>query len=146
MTGWLDKFLALPPAERATLLRALVWLPVIALQLRLRGFDTASCNARSVAATPDGRAPDPRATARLVATAARHGLHRGNCLSQSLTLQRLLARQGVAVELRIGARRAGEKLEAHAWVEHDGRPLNDGADVAQRFPPFDLRMPLPPLV
>lgn len=146
MTGWLDKFLALPPAERATLIRALVWLPVIALQLRLRGFDAASRGARSINAAPDGRAPDPRATARLVATAARHGLHRGNCLSQSLTLQRLLARDGIAAELRIGARRAGERLEAHAWVEHEGQPLNDGADVARRFPPFDLRTPLPPLV
>jgi hypothetical protein len=145
MTGRLDQFLALPPAERATLLRALVWLPLVALQLRLRGFDAASRVARRVGARSD-RAPDPRATARLVATAARHGLHRGNCLSQSLTLQRLLARNGIAAELRIGARRAGEKLEAHAWVEHEGRPLNDGADVAQRFPPFDLRSPLPPLV
>ena len=145
MTGRLDQFLALPPAERATLLRALVWLPLVALHLRLRGFEAASRVARRISA-PKIHAPDARATARLVATAARHGLHRGNCLSQSLTLQRLLARDGIAAELRIGARRAGDKLEAHAWVEHAGRPLNDGADVARRCPPFDLRAPLPPLV
>ena len=83
----------------------------------------------------------------MVAIAARHGVHQGNCLSQSLTLQRLLARHGVAAELRIGARRAGDRLEAHAWVEHQGRPLNDSADVAARFPPFrELHAPLPPLV
>lgn len=146
MTGRIDKFLALPPAERATLVRALVWLPLTALQLRLRGFETVSRAARTVAAR-DGRAPDPRVTARLVGVAARHGLHRGNCLSQSLTLKRLLDSHGVASELRIGARRAGAGLEAHAWVEHDGRPLNDSPDVAQRFPPFrDLQSALPPLV
>ena len=147
MPGRLARFLELPRAERALLLRALVWLPLTAAQLRLFGFDAASRAARGPGATPAVAPPDPRATARLVAIASRHGLHAGNCLSRSLTLQRLLGRQGIASELRIGARRAGAGLEAHAWVEHDGRPLNDGADVAQRFPPFHgLPAALPPLV
>lgn len=128
------------------LLQALAWLPWIALQLRLRGFEAVHRASRPAAAR-HADAPDPRATARLVGIAARHGLVRGNCLSQSLALKRLLDRQGIPSELRIGARRAGAALEAHAWIEHEGRPLNDGADVAARFPPFqDLTSALPPLV
>jgi hypothetical protein len=145
MAGRLAKFLALPAAERAALVRALIWLPLTAAQLRLSGFEAASRSIQAVRA--GGRTLEPRVLARLVAIASRHGVVRGNCLSQSLTLQRLLRRQCIASELRIGVRRAGAALEAHAWVELDGRPLNDSADVAQRYAPFDgLASALPPLV
>ena len=46
----------------------------------------------------------------------------GRCLSQSLVLTRLLARRGVETQLVIAVR-PGERLAAHAWVEHDGVPL-----------------------
>jgi hypothetical protein len=44
------------------------------------------------------------------------------CLTQSLTLTRLLARRGIESKLVIGVR-AGESFAAHAWVEHEGVPL-----------------------
>jgi hypothetical protein len=44
------------------------------------------------------------------------------CLMQSLVLTGLLARRGIASSLVIGVRPA-EEFGAHAWVEHDGRPL-----------------------
>lgn len=44
------------------------------------------------------------------------------CLVQSLVLSRMLSARGIASTLVIGARsRLG--FEAHAWVEHDGRPV-----------------------
>jgi hypothetical protein len=142
--GRLAKFLALPAAERAALASALIWLPLTAAQLRVFGFETARRSVQSVRA--GGATLEAVALARLVSIASRHGLARGNCLSQSLTLQRLLRGHGFASELRIGVRRAGAALEAHAWVELDGRPLNDRADVAQHYAPFDgLASALPPL-
>jgi hypothetical protein len=44
------------------------------------------------------------------------------CLMRSLVLLRMLARRGVVCRLVIGVR-PGEKLGAHAWIEHDGTPL-----------------------
>lgn len=117
------------------------WLPLTVLALRLGGL-------RGPSRTAGVRAPTlpPERIAQLVALASRHGLARGNCLSQSLTLQRLLG-DDAATQLRIGARRGPAGLEAHAWIEHEGRPLNDTADVAQRFTPFPaLPSALPRLV
>jgi len=60
----------------------------------------------------------------------------GNCLSQSLALARLLRRRGVTPTLRLGVRLAGPTFDAHAWVEHNGRVLNDTQDVHTRFTPL----------
>lgn len=46
------------------------------------------------------------------------------CLMRALVLLSLLSRRGVAGELVIAARPSErESLDAHAWVEVDGRPL-----------------------
>jgi hypothetical protein len=44
------------------------------------------------------------------------------CLSHSLVLVALLARRGIDSSLVIGAR-SGPDFAAHAWVEHQGAPL-----------------------
>ncbi|MHB8525656.1 MAG: lasso peptide biosynthesis B2 protein [Candidatus Acidiferrales bacterium] len=74
---------------------------------------------------------------RIVDAASRHGLVRGNCLSKSITLWWLLRRRGIPVRLRLGARRTGDQFEAHAWVELDGRVINDSEDVRTRYSPFE---------
>jgi hypothetical protein len=38
--------------------------------------------------------------------------------------------------LRIGIRKHGDRLEAHAWVELHGAVLNDTRNVGERFAPF----------
>lgn len=48
----------------------------------------------------------------------------GRCLMRSLVLTGLLARRGISGTLIIGVRPAPE-FTAHAWVEHEGRPLLD---------------------
>lgn len=45
------------------------------------------------------------------------------CLVQSLVLSHLLARRGVASTLVIGVQPGADVLDAHAWVEVDGRAL-----------------------
>jgi hypothetical protein len=60
-----------------------------------------------------------------------------NCLDRSLCLWWLLQRQGWAPDLRIGVRKVEGVLEAHAWVEEAGRPLNDFPDVHLRYAAFE---------
>jgi hypothetical protein len=40
-------------------------------------------------------------------------------------------------DLRIGVRLIEGRLEAHAWVEYQGKPINDTQDVSERFAAFD---------
>ncbi|MEI9849746.1 MAG: lasso peptide biosynthesis B2 protein [Sphingomonas sp.] len=61
----------------------------------------------------------------------------GNCLSRSLALWWTLARSGVPTSLCIGADRHAGTFRAHAWVEHQGVPLNAGRRVHRRFAAFD---------
>jgi hypothetical protein len=45
----------------------------------------------------------------------------------------LLERRGFNAQLKIGVRKSGGDLEAHAWVEYFGKVLNDSQDVACNF-------------
>jgi hypothetical protein len=76
-------------------------------------------------------------TGALVNAAAHRILGPDNCLTRSLYLWWLLRRRGVRCELRIGVRMVDGALEAHAWVEHDGIPVNDRDDVGETFGAFD---------
>jgi hypothetical protein len=67
----------------------------------------------------------PVRIAELVAIAARALPRRPGCLAASLALQSILRRRGVASALRLGVRTVGTELDAHAWVEADGRVLFD---------------------
>lgn len=82
-----------------------------------------------------GRAEEVETRARAVSSAARHV--RASCLERSLLLWYLLRRQGVAAELRIGVRKAGSALQAHAWIEVDAQVLGDMADDGMHFTPFE---------
>lgn len=48
----------------------------------------------------------------------------GACLARSIAAQRLLARDGVAADLVIGAAKHDGRLHAHAWLECDGLRLD----------------------
>jgi hypothetical protein len=74
---------------------------------------------------PTARAETAERIARLVAIAAHYGPYRATCLRQSLSLWWLLLRRGIPAEIRIGVRKEGQELHAHAWVEHAGRALSD---------------------
>ena len=64
--------------------------------------------------------------------AARRGVFRPKCLVRSMALHRMLERSGIhGSVIRIGVRREGDALLAHAWVEHMGVTLIDSPrDVA----------------
>lgn len=73
---------------------------------------------------------------RMEEAAARNMFFSTNCLEQSLVLWWLLRRRGIAADLRIGARKSGQRFEAHAWVEFCGIALNSGGEEHLHFAPF----------
>jgi hypothetical protein len=73
---------------------------------------------------------------RLVRAAARHHLYPMGCLRQSLVLQSLLARRGIRTDLRMGVRKEGQRLSAHAWLECAGRPIGEAESISLCFAPL----------
>lgn len=72
----------------------------------------------------------------LVNRTAHHVLPPNNCLTRSVYMQWLLRRRGIAAVLRLGVQLEDGQLLAHAWVDYAGTPLNDSADVAERYRPM----------
>ena len=136
-TSSLKRLADLPPRERLVLARALVLLPIAAAGLRTLGLKrTQALLVPRLDSRSSGHGVDPARIARMVQIAARRGPLRAKCLSASLTLQALLARAGLASELRLGVRKRGTLLEAHAWVEHAGVALMEPEGVHGRFSAF----------
>ena len=72
--------------------------------------------------------------ARAVDRAARRGVFRPKCLVRSLALHRMLERSAIRGSvIRIGVRRDGDELLAHAWVEHRGITLIDSPSAVAVF-------------
>lgn len=125
MKSRLRKLLALTREERRAL--ALAWAYLLVSDLALRILPLPRVERLLSRLSTRRREPglSPGRLAQLTGIAARHHLRPMVCLPQSLALQALLRRQGLSAELRIGVRRAGGKLQAHAWVEHAGSPLGE---------------------
>lgn len=82
-------------------------------------------------ATLDGRA---ERIASAVDRASRRGVFRPKCLVRSMALHRMLERSGInGSVIRIGVRRNGDELLAHAWVEHQGVILIDSPAAVAVF-------------
>jgi len=138
------KFLRLSWPERGLFILVLYLLPIIALALRLMGLRRTQAILMRLAPAPRPLGEDLENTryqqthviARIVRAAANHSPYRANCLKQSLVLWWLLRRKGTEGDLWIGVSKAAGGMQAHAWVECGGRPLNDHEDVTLRFTPF----------
>jgi hypothetical protein len=136
------KFQALNPAEQRAFLQALLLLPGAALTIKL--FGPRSCwrlaarlrAPNQLILDTDAAREQAKLTAKMVRAAAGHGIYKANCLPQSLVLWLLLRKVGIIAEIRIGARKVGEQLQAHAWVEQGGVALNEHTEVVEAFPPF----------
>ena len=126
--------MALPPAERAALLRA--WVLLFVVELALRAGAARPLIRRVEACEPIPRpGPSVERLGRLVDLATRAVPFPVTCLGKALVVGWLLARAGVVLRLRFGvARRAGH-LEAHAWLESGGEPIF-GLDACDAYVPL----------
>jgi hypothetical protein len=116
---------------------ALAALAAVDIAVRTGGIARALALADRVSAPPSGRAADDGIiglTAHRVATAAAFYPRRARCLEQSLALFILLRRIGVAADLKLGAQTL--PFYAHAWIEVDGRPINESAGRLEQLVAF----------
>lgn len=99
-----------------------IWLDYLHIRVALRRVqlprlvERVQANSR----TRDAALLEPRRLGRIVHRALKVGPIRPRCLTSSLVLLKLLAKQGTPGELVIGLPRAGESVIAHAWIEVDG--------------------------
>jgi hypothetical protein len=128
----------LPAPDRGDAVVAAALLPVFWLAVRIPGFPVL----RRPPGGPEPQAMDAaeaeraRALGRIVNAAALRAFGPGQCLTRSLALQWMLRRRGIASQLRIGVRRDGAGLSAHAWIEYAGLPVNDGESVGTDYAVF----------
>lgn len=142
--GKLAKFSALTWPERRIVFMAMLWLPWFWLGLRVFGLRRFQARLQQPLAEAGRRLAldDAMTMGKLVNIAARHAPCPVTCLTRSLLLDRMLRRRGVSSRLRIGVRLTAGVLDAHAWVEVDGVPVNDRPEVGEQFAPFsDLPSP-----
>jgi hypothetical protein len=143
ISAW-QGFCRLSSLERGMFFRGVLLLPLVAFALRFIGLRDVE---RLLALQAEGKQAQTEMAGRrwwvadqarrMTEAASRYGIMRGNCLSRSIVLCHLLRQQGIDAVINIGARRNGPAFEAHAWVELDGRTINDSPDVRRRFAAFD---------
>jgi hypothetical protein len=131
-------FLSLSWAERLALLRTLFLLPLVVASLRLLGFrrTAALLVPAASSARPRTDLAAAQTLARIVHGAAPWSALPANCLPRALVLCRLLRRQGLQAELRLGVGKPDGQFAAHAWVEHDGHALAEPENSARAFAPL----------
>ncbi len=134
----LRQLVALPTTHRRLLFRALVLLPVARVALATFRFETLHSWAhrrysRAHTSTPDWQTVEAAAWA--IDRSAR--VVGGRCLAQAMVGEWLLRRRGQPATLRVGvAKDGGGSLDAHAWLEVDGRAVVGGVEQMQRYARF----------
>lgn len=129
MSYRLQQWRQLPPHERWQVLVLMATLPAISLALRVFGYvrtrrwlEHRSRHAapRVADATDLGLA---ERYAQLAAIAGRHSVVKTTCLRQALAVHAWLRRRGLRPEFKLGVDKSQARLDAHAWVELEGRRL-----------------------
>jgi hypothetical protein len=122
------RFLRRPLPEQRLLVRTLAWTLLYSVWLRISSARRAAAALR---ATPPGTtsAPGGPTVAQIVwaVTAVAAHVPGTACLAQSLVGRRLLLSAGYPAQIRLGVRNEGT-LEAHAWLEMDGKVLLPTSD------------------
>ena len=132
---------SLGPADWLSLGEAWLALAAARAAVRFRPLpkllrDAADVNASTAAAPARDPRPEIERLQRLVRIAARYRLSPATCLPRALALRAMLRRRGIPAALEIGVRKDGERLRAHAWLVHDGRPIGEPEEVAAEFVPL----------
>ena len=134
----LKKAWQLSVSDCLLLVQAVGWLAVVEAGVRLLTLKALlgileGSSRRSEFNRYEGPVKSDRA-AYLVQLASRVDPFGATCLKKALVLYALLKRRGLDVKLVIGATKAGEKLDAHAWLEHQGRVII--GESSERYAPL----------
>lgn len=115
-------------------LRAWVWLLVFDFVLHTWTFGAVRRLAvRTLAPAPANPAREIARCLQAVERARVYHLYPMTCLRRSLTLQKLLAGQGVKADLRIGVNKNDGVFAAHAWIEAGGEIVGERELVEEQY-------------
>ena len=136
------KFLSLSTADQSLLLKSAFLLGTITLGLRALSFQTMQ---RLLIGTRQKTVgvyhPDQPSASRIVwaVRVASRYVPAATCLPQALAVRILLKQQGYPARLHIGvAKVESAQLEAHAWVESQGRVVVGNLDDLSCYTPLPL--------
>ena len=136
----LRKFLHLNKRDRQLLFSTALLLGMIKLGLWLHPSLILRRLGVGMTQTPDELHPDRDSVNRVVwavEVVSRYVPGGVKCLARALTTQALLSRRGYLSQLRIGvAKNEQGNLEAHAWVESQGRVVIGGLRDLARYTPL----------
>jgi hypothetical protein len=153
MSTW-HKFWRLRRRDRTLAVQAAAIIIATRVGLRAFGFQRWKSTLARLSSSKSARQPEyhsrmrgdsthsPSDVARVVSGVARNLFFHPTCLERSMGLWSLLRRRGFDAELHIGARKADERFEAHAWVECGGGVLGDAGDEHLRFSTFSDSHPV----
>ena len=134
---------SLSKSDRGLLMSGFCLLPIVAASLKTIGLQrtqswlVGNAPAPMLPVTAQTRA-NVRRAAQMVATAYRLHPVPSSCLPRTVVLWSLLQRRGIGADVRIGVRYNTQgQFESHAWLEWNGEVLNDAANVASQFLPFN---------
>jgi hypothetical protein len=131
-----DRLRALSGRERGLLVAAALLLPAMVGLLPLVGYrriERVMLRLRAGAPLPADVDARIDVTVQMIHLAAARLPLRSACLSRSLALSTLLRAQGIPADVHLGVRPTDQPLDAHAWVEFAGRPLNETAEVVRSY-------------
>ena len=135
----LRKFLHLATSDRHLLLTALLTIGTVRLGLWLLPFQIWRHLIAEMRQTNHQRQKTQSVDKVVwaVAVASRYMPGEVKCLARALATQVLLAQRGYGAQLHIGvAKSKGGHLEAHAWVESQGRVVIGGLKDLGRYTPL----------
>lgn len=132
-----QQFFALSSGSRKLFLQAWLALAGIDLGLRLISLPRLQSllDGPLLFATDPVEQPDDYISraARMVDLAARHHFGPKACLSRALALLWMLKRKGISASLRIGVRKVGDTLKAHAWLQNDDLSIEKSSDIINLY-------------
>lgn len=136
--GAIRRILSLRPREKLLVSIAFLEHSRIDLELRMIGFRKLLSQIERETPVAESAVRDEdieraRQYARWVGIAARVHPLNPQCLHRSLVLHRWLRRESLPSRLRIGVRKEGSSLLAHAWIELAGVIVNDEPVILSRF-------------
>lgn len=130
----IQSFLRRPAAEKWLLGRTWLFLLVVRAALVLASFARVRRWFERWNARPPARLRGRTRRSTLVwavRTAGRYVPSSRPCLTQALVLDSYLRRRGYPSRIALGVARGAGRLEAHAWVESEGRVVLGGEDLAR---------------
>jgi hypothetical protein len=137
------KYLALPVGDRFKLVSYAFLLLLVHIALSWFGYQKVYAFLASHPGKRDifpGQAEKALDKAKhcafLVSVAAQYGFFRATCLRQALLVFWLLRCRGIFTELRIGVRREGKSVIAHAWLKYGEAVISEGSQVEKNFTAF----------